>query len=1393
MEKIRIGRDDSNDIVIDESNNHVSNFHAVIIKEDDGTYTYEDRSTNGSKINGQIVHKQTIKIEPGDEIILAGQYHLLWNEIDNPNCNKKTVIHVGGDSNANNNGNTSDQSENVQITNPSKDMVWDNRYRLVRKLGNGATAQVWEALDTKAGNIQVALKIFTAFGSIGTRGIQIFEKEFVSVHGMIQTNLLIPNNYDTFGNIPYLVSKYCQKGSAFDQIGRLDEDGLIRFMRDTAQGLDYLHTHDIVHQDIKPENILIDDDDNYVLTDFGISNQSNEKNMNGTPAYMGPERYSSNVSTPESDIWSYGATVFEMITGDVPFGDNGGMVQASGEKIPDFPEDFKNVKIKNLVTRCLDADPQKRPTAGEIIAELEDNDNRKKMWIVAAAVAAFIAVVSIVAVNHFRLKTVYYKDYAEYWGVPKGIHELSGNERKHKELCYKFEIKRGKVISISLVNHKNIIVRHNDSETINNRFSHAEYKYTDNGKLDLVEIFDEQGKMLYKLDYDENMKTATYRQCDELGTEMFLPANTTSTDFVKQNTWGDESSNIQRLTLEFDKDGLLTKKMYLAPGNKPAHDANNIYGIAYQYDEKGRQIEVTFLGKNNQITTNDNGLAIKQFAYDENDNLIEYRYLNPEKKAARDDNGAIVLKCGFDEYGNRTYEQYFTLEGEPSMRTDMNVHKLEYTHDPQTGLTIERLAYGTDLKPVCTSQGWVKTTVTYDENGFCIEVKFFDENDTPVVYSSDEEDAINFHRRSIINTPTGLAKEYCSYDSYGNPALDPDGVFKAIIEYDTVGNEVRRQFLDANGNFVKVDGDECQYELVYDEKNNLIKVIYEDADGKFANTKKGLAIQAIERDNYGRQTKLSFYDKTENLAEIDGWAYRTFEYDDFGNLKVVKWYKADGRLCETYSAIKTMEYDPNTNFWVKTTWADETGAITSEDYYEHDNIGKIIKKYTLDQNKQLDGVVVNYKYDTQNRETVRYATDLSGNRINFKDATHCEVRSEKYDQFNHCCVTSYWDVNGNPTTYKPGVHKYEQEFDHRGKVIHEISYGIDGNPAKIDDVEGKCVYDARGNMTELSVYDGYGKPSIGSDGFHKAIMTYDTKNRELTRSYYDTGNQPIVSKEFDFHQRKYTYDDNGNILTEEYYDDKSNPMIPSGKGFFKKQNTYDDKGHITKQEWFGTSDKEITLRYAKITSKYDNNGNIIVVEKYSTKQCEEVYKYTYNDKNQKTEEYQYDGSNNLYWKILYNEFEEIAERYQYEGKSKYTYKYVIIYAKDKSTPTREDVYEPSGKKIAFRNYMNGWGEYQIIQQKTSSNSWISVFRNTKWPYKWNSAYTLTKCNISGNNVTIWVKAVNMSKYDTDKEAGIKSEVSSIRSTLNSIGGGKPSNCTLRLYVIDKANRDWFSL
>lgn len=1229
MEKrqIKIGRGSDNDIVVPEYNTHVSNSHASITRNEDGSsYIFEDNSSNGTLINGRKINRQSVAVSPGDEIMLAGQYHLLWNDIENAFPNKMPP---------------------EETFNPHQGMMWDSRYTLVRRLGNGATAQVWEALDTKAGNIKVALKIYSAFGNIGTQGMQIFMDEFKTVHGLIQTNLLIPSGYDLYGNVPYLVTKFCENGSAQKYVGHMDEAEIARFMKDTALGLDYLHKHGIVHQDFKPDNILIDEDGNYVLTDFGISNQSAVKNTNGTQSYMGPERFgNTSEAMPQSDIWSFGASVFELITGDVPFGDNGGMVQAAGEKIPALPATFKSAKIKSLLTRCLDENPNARPTAEEIVFELEDSGNRKKMWLAAAAIAAIIALVSIVAGNYMRLRTVYYKDYAEYWGVPKGIHKISESEMQHRSTTYRLEIKKGKVLRMSLVNSKGKIVPHTDSELAGSRCADIKYEYSGDGKLDYIVVYDEFGQVQYKLDYGEfknNRTIATYMLDDENESPMFLKQNTASTAMDRsQSIIGDDFSNIMKLKLEFDDKGRLTKKMYLNNTSQPTHDQNNIFGFEYQYEKDGgkdRITEVHFLGRNGNITPYKTGLAIKQFEYDDDDNLSIYRYLDPDRNAAQDDNRVTVEEHYFDQYGNRYAEAYFTLDGKPANNIS-NIHKCveeldEYGQDT--------LLYYYDIEGNTSVHkfGFAKCKKKYDDNGFVKEYAFFDEKDNPAMRN--DGNGSSYHKEVNVFTSNGRTLECAYLGLDGSYIENKDGIAKYKHEYDSLGNCVLTQFFDAKGLPAKYEGSISQIKKEYDSKNNLISVQYLDADGKLTPDADGVKYIKFTRDGFGRLTKYSYLDSDGFPTDETNkdYAYYTVEYDiASGNINKYTYFDAKDKHTKKGNAIVKYTFDTLTNFNNRVTYCNFKGSITEDHHYKYDSNGNIIQEYELDNDQKLIGVVENYEYDDKNRKTKYYATDFTGSKINFRRKAYAEIRYEEYNEFNNCVLRSYWDQNGDPATDNDGAHKYEFKFDIQGNITYQKSLGADGKPADIPEPEYEAIYDIRGNMTALRCYDGYGNPKTGDDGMYETRYEYNNKNQETTCRYLGTDGQPVVASGYGWHMRKYTYDDKGKIASEEYYDASDNPMEPESKGYFLVQYTYDDKGNKTTERLFNTK-----------------------------KQLE--------------------------WLLSYNQNGYVTERLQYEdGSEQYEYKYVRIFDSE-GTPTKENVYDHNGQYIAYRKYdsQNGWGKW----------------------------------------------------------------------------------------------------
>ena len=278
----------------------------------------------------------------------------------------------------------------------NENSLFDNRYRLVKRLSDeGATADVWLAIDTltldkKLNNddneetvadensgTRVAIKIYRPKNALDVEGESLFVKEFKTAYNCQHENLLTPTGYGIANDIPYLVMPYCSNGSVENLVGKMtDEKEIWKFLRQTASGLAFLHSckPPIIHQDIKPGNILIDDNGNYRITDFGISvkRDSNSKGYlddkdSGTTDYMPPERFEDNLAPrQESDIWSFGSTLFELITGKTPFGEEGGTAQLAESAMPQIDVPFSK-DLKQIIYLCIDANMSNRPTASSLV------------------------------------------------------------------------------------------------------------------------------------------------------------------------------------------------------------------------------------------------------------------------------------------------------------------------------------------------------------------------------------------------------------------------------------------------------------------------------------------------------------------------------------------------------------------------------------------------------------------------------------------------------------------------------------------------------------------------------------------------------------------------------------------------------------------------------------------------------------------------------------------------------------------------------------------------------------------------------------------------------------------------------------------------------------------
>ena len=288
--------------------------------------------------------------------------------------------------------------------------LFHNRYFLQEMKGRGSFGEVWLARDQQLDN-NVAIKVYIA---LDTRGVEEFKTEYKTAFGLNHPYLLHAYHFDICEDRPYLVMPYCP-GSAMDYIGKIDEPTMWRFIHDVALGLEYLHDMGIIHHDIKPDNILMDEDGKFLITDFGISvkfrstlrrnsaRQVQTVQTGGSIPYMAPELFSDQVEAVNAtDVWALGVTMYELMTGELPFFGQGGAMQNNGAKVPELSGDWSDT-LKKVVKMCLAAESWDRPTAKQlaeyaqaalegkkVILEPKKEPKKKPKVILFAALAAVV-------------------------------------------------------------------------------------------------------------------------------------------------------------------------------------------------------------------------------------------------------------------------------------------------------------------------------------------------------------------------------------------------------------------------------------------------------------------------------------------------------------------------------------------------------------------------------------------------------------------------------------------------------------------------------------------------------------------------------------------------------------------------------------------------------------------------------------------------------------------------------------------------------------------------------------------------------------------------------------------------------------------------------------------
>ncbi|MFN7985919.1 MAG: WD40 repeat domain-containing serine/threonine protein kinase [Thermoanaerobaculia bacterium] len=260
-------------------------------------------------------------------------------------------------------------------------------YEIVSRIGAGGMGEVWRARDTRLGR-EVAIKILTRTGSSDADRIRRFEVEMKAVGRLSHPNVLAVHDAGSHDGVPYLVTELLEGETLRDRLDRgpLPLKAAAGIAVEVAQGLAAAHSSGVVHRDLKPENVFLLRDGRVKLLDFGLAklveppSPISFEGLNeaetaarltvsgivvGTVRYMSPEQIRGAPLDHRSDIFAFGAVLFEMLTGQVAFRKPSAIESLSATLAEDPISRLDDptvipAEIEPVLRRCLEKDPESR-------------------------------------------------------------------------------------------------------------------------------------------------------------------------------------------------------------------------------------------------------------------------------------------------------------------------------------------------------------------------------------------------------------------------------------------------------------------------------------------------------------------------------------------------------------------------------------------------------------------------------------------------------------------------------------------------------------------------------------------------------------------------------------------------------------------------------------------------------------------------------------------------------------------------------------------------------------------------------------------------------------------------------------------------------------------------
>ncbi|HSD03523.1 MAG TPA: Stk1 family PASTA domain-containing Ser/Thr kinase [Gaiellales bacterium] len=260
--------------------------------------------------------------------------------------------------------------------------LFDNRYRIERRIGTGGMADVFLARDETLGR-RVAIKILAERYAQDDAFLERFRREATAAAGLSHPNIVSVYDRGQAAGTSYIAMEYLNGPTLKDEItsrAPLPEAEVVNWAVQALDALEFAHRQGVVHRDIKPHNMILTDEGRLKVTDFGIARAANVQQMTevgsivGTAQYLSPEQARGLDVGPQSDLYSMGIVLYEMLTGELPFTGESA-VEIAMKQVSDPPPSIRKKNrlvsegLEQVVMRSLSKDPALRHRSARQMAD----------------------------------------------------------------------------------------------------------------------------------------------------------------------------------------------------------------------------------------------------------------------------------------------------------------------------------------------------------------------------------------------------------------------------------------------------------------------------------------------------------------------------------------------------------------------------------------------------------------------------------------------------------------------------------------------------------------------------------------------------------------------------------------------------------------------------------------------------------------------------------------------------------------------------------------------------------------------------------------------------------------------------------------------------------------